>query len=94
MQRQTEVFDRAFGSATRFSTQGVRSTHACSAREVGVRAGAGGGEAADASIHSSASIASATQSIEGVLMVSPAKTPSMSLPPLVRRKIFGSGRSG
>ena len=27
-------------------------------------------------------------------MVSPAKMPSMSLPPLVRRKIFGSGRGG
>ena len=39
-------------------------------------------------------MASATQSIEGVLIVSPAKMPSMSLPPLVRRKIFGSGAAG
>ena len=44
------------------------------------------------SIHSSASTASATQSIDGVLIVSPAKMPSISLPPLVMRKIFGSGR--
>ena len=43
---------------------------------------------------SSASTQSATQSIEGVLIVSPWKMPSISLPPLVRRKIFGSGRSG
>src|SRR3546814_4432808 len=32
--------------------------------------------------------------MEGVLMVSPLNTPSMSLPPLVSRKIFGSGQSG
>ncbi len=32
--------------------------------------------------------------IEGVLMVSPRKIPSISLPPLVRRKIFGSGQGG
>jgi hypothetical protein len=33
-------------------------------------------------------------SIEGVLMVSPLKMPSISLPPLVRRKSFGSGQAG
>ena len=36
---------------------------------------------------------SSTASIDGVLIVSPVKMPSISLPPLVRRKIFGSGRS-
>ncbi len=40
------------------------------------------------------SSASSTQSIEGVLIVSPLKMPSFSLPPLVRRKIFGSGQAG
>ena len=39
-------------------------------------------------------IASSTASIDGVLIVSPVKMPSISLPPLVSRKIFGSGRSG
>ena len=42
----------------------------------------------------SPSIASSSQSIEGVLMVSPLKMPSISLPPLVRWKIFGSGHDG
>jgi len=32
--------------------------------------------------------------MEGVLMVAPEKKPSISLPPLVRRKIFGSGQGG
>ena len=39
-------------------------------------------------------MASSTQSIEGVLMVSPLKVPSISLPPLVSRKIFGNGQAG
>ena len=43
---------------------------------------------------SSASMSSSTPSIEGVLMVSPSKMPSISLPPVVRRKIFGSGQAG
>ena len=42
----------------------------------------------------SPSSASSTQSIEGVLIVSPSKMPSVSLPPEVRRKIFGSGQAG
>ena len=44
------------------------------------------------SAQSSANSQSSTHSIEGVLIVSPLKMPSISLPPLVRRKIFGSGR--
>ena len=44
--------------------------------------------------HSIASTASSMQSIETVLMVAPSKMSSISLPPLVRRKILGSGRSG
>src|SRR6187402_2163237 len=32
--------------------------------------------------------------MDGVLMVSPSNTPLISLPPLVRRKIFGSGHAG
>src|SRR5271163_2942283 len=32
--------------------------------------------------------------MEGVLMVSPSKIASLSLPPLVRRKIFGNGQAG
>ena len=39
-------------------------------------------------------MASSTQSIDGVLIVSPLKMPSMSLPPFVMRKILGSGRGG
>ena len=33
-------------------------------------------------------------SIDGVLIVSPRKIPSISLPLLVMRKIFGSGQGG
>ena len=40
------------------------------------------------------SSASSTQSIEGVLMVSPRKIPSISAPPAVRRKILGIGQGG
>ena len=46
------------------------------------------------SAQASAQISSSTASIEGVLMVSPWKMPSISLPPLVRRKILGSGQAG
>ena len=92
--RQTEVFERVAGSATRFSTHGVRSTQACSAAKLASARARVAARPPIASIQSSASIASATPSIEGVLIVSPAKMPSISLPPLVRRKIFGSGRGG
>ena len=40
------------------------------------------------------SIASSTQSSDGVLIVSPLKIASENLPPAVRRKIFGSGHGG
>ena len=42
----------------------------------------------------SASIWSSTQSMEGVLMVSPLKMPSFSLPFLVMRNSLGSGQAG
>ena len=44
--------------------------------------------------HSRASMASSTQSIEGVLIVEPSKTPSFSFPFLASWKILGSGRGG
>jgi hypothetical protein len=40
------------------------------------------------------SIASSTQSSDGVLMVSPLKIASENLPPAVKRKILGSGQAG
>ena len=40
------------------------------------------------------SSASSTHSIDGVLIVSPLKMPSVSLPFEVRRNIFGSGQAG
>ena len=40
------------------------------------------------------SSASSTHSIEGVLMVAPLNMSSISLPPEISRKIFGSGRGG
>ena len=46
------------------------------------------------SAHFSESSASSTHSIEGVLIVSPRKTPSISLPLEVSRKSFGSGQGG
>ena len=44
--------------------------------------------------HFRPSIASSTQSSDGVLMVSPLKIASENLPPEVRRKIFGIGHGG
>src|SRR5215471_15087327 len=44
--------------------------------------------------HFKPSIASSTQSIDGVLIVSPSKMPAISLPPFVIWKILGRGRSG
>jgi hypothetical protein len=46
------------------------------------------------SAHFSESSASSTHSIEGVLIVSPRKRPSLSLPFAVSRKIFGNGQGG
>ena len=46
------------------------------------------------SAHLRPSIASSTAIIDGVLMVSPRKMPSINLPPLVRRNIFGMGQGG
>ena len=40
------------------------------------------------------SIASSTQSSDGVLIVSPLKIASENFPPEVRRKILGSGQAG
>ncbi len=46
------------------------------------------------SAQASPSSASSTASIDGVLIVSPRKTPSISLPLAVRRSSFGSGQGG
>jgi hypothetical protein len=86
--------ERVAGSPARKSTQSVRATHsATAARLASVRAISPGRPPMD-SAQRRPSSASSTQSMEGVLMVSPAKMPSMSLPPFVRRRFSaGAGRS-
>src|SRR5690349_6309088 len=92
--RRTEIFERVSAFTDRFSTHGVfviqsNSTFALlSARAIS--AFRPPTDFAQLSVSSQSS----THSVDGVLMVSPSKMPSLSLPPLVMRKIFGSGHGG
>jgi hypothetical protein len=91
--RQTEVLERIA-----LSRRGSRST--CAGHELLEHAEIGGRARDQAfspptlSPHFSPSIASSTQSSDGVLIVSPLKIASENLPPDVRRKILGSGHGG
>ena len=82
------------GVPARNSTQGVRSTQARHGRKIALATGDKGRQAADPSAQRSPSSASSTASMDGVLIVSPLKMPSISLPPLVRRNSLGSGQAG
>src|SRR5687768_15405466 len=94
MERQMDVQERVAGSLARKSTQSVRFTQASSAARLRRERAMVAGAPPMLSTQRNASSASSTQSIDGVLMVEPLKTSSSSSPPLVRRKIFGSGQGG
>src|SRR6185369_15454219 len=92
--RQTEVHERMRLSAARNPAQPARATQASiAARLPSLRAISALRPPIDCA-QVRPSIASSTQSIDGVLIVSPLNTPSISLPPWVRRKILGSGHGG
>src|SRR5580693_4492049 len=94
MARQTEVQERVRGSAARKSIQGVRSTQAASAARFDSERATSAARPPIRSAHLRPSIASSTQSIEGVLMVSPAKIASLKAPFEFKRKSFGNGQGG
>ena len=73
----------------------MRSTHRAIAARLPLGAGDQPVEPADRlGPFESESIASSTQSSDGVLIVSPRKTPSISRPFRVSRNSFGSGHGG
>ena len=94
MARQTEVGERVPGSTARKPAQALRSTQAVMAARLRSQRSISAGRPPMLSAQRRPSSASSTASIEGVLIVSPLKMPSISLPPLVSRNSFGSGQAG
>src|SRR5687768_9786692 len=92
--RQIEVQERMAGSPARKSTHGVRAAQSAStfrlASDRAIRPDLPPTDCA----HFRPSSASSTATMDGVLMVSPLKMPSLSLPSLVMRKILGIGQDG
>ncbi len=91
--------DRGAGARRRVLARGnrprrVRSTQAAMAARLASLRAIRPSRPPTLSAQRSPSSASSTHSIDGVLIVSPLKMPSISLPPEVRRKIFGSGQAG
>src|SRR5205823_10505452 len=89
-----EVHERVAGSSARNCSHGVCSTQRATAVRLPSARATSPSSPPSASAHFNESIASSTHSIDGVLIVSPRKMPSISLPPAVRRKIFGNGQGG
>src|SRR5690606_30122080 len=89
MTRQTEVQERAAGSVARKSIQGVAATQDSRAAKLARLRATRPFSPPACSAQRSESSASSTHSMEGVLIVSPTKIPSLSLPPEVRRKTLG-----
>ncbi len=92
--RQTDVFERVAGSAARWSAHGVRRTHPSMTAALASARARSTSRPPMSRAHSRATIQSSTQSIEGVLIVSPSKIPRIREPPLVMRKILGRGQGG
>ena len=92
--RQTEVLEREAGSAARKSTQSVFSTQAARAARLESARRCISTRPPIEAPHFSASMASSTQSMDGVLMVAPSKMSLAILPALVIRKSFGIGQAG
>ena len=86
------MLERIAGSLARCSIQSAACTQRSSAAALASARAISASRPPTRSAQSSANSQSSTHSIEGVLIVSPLKMPSISLPPLVRRKILGSGR--
>ena len=92
--RQIDVLERVAASWARKAAQSLSATHLSSTARLARLRAISAGRPPICSAQRSPSSASSTQSIDGVLIVSPAKMPSISLPPFVRRKIFGNGQAG
>src|SRR6185436_5114722 len=92
--RQTDVLERIVASLARKSIQGVRATQSATAFSLAVARAISALRPPIDLPQASVSSQSSTHSIEGVLMVSPTKIPSLSLPPLVMRKTLGNGHGG
>src|SRR5215207_104418 len=92
--RHTEVFERSAASCARKSIHGVRATQSAMTLVLASARAISALRPPTDFAQPSASSQSSTHSIEGVLMVSPSKIASLSFPPLVNRKIFGSGHGG
>ena len=86
--------DRVAASSARKSTQSVRATQRAIAARLASERAISPSSPPTRSAQRSPSSASSTHSMDGVLIVSPLKMPSISLPPDVRRKIFGNGQAG
>src|SRR3954467_12372048 len=89
-----DVQDRVAGSLARNCSHGERSTQAATAARLPSARATSPSRPPTDSAHFNESIASSTHSIEGVLIVSPRKIPSISLPPDTIRKTFGRGQGG
>src|SRR3954468_5495007 len=89
-----DVQDRVVGSFARNCSHGERSAQAATAARLPSARATSPSRPSTDSAHFNESIASSTHNIDGVLIVSPRKMPSISLPPETMRKIFGSGQGG
>src|SRR5215831_14884977 len=89
-----EVEEIVAGSSARNRTQDEAATHALIVARLRSERATSPSSPPILSAHFSESSASSTHSIEGVLIVSPRKTPSISLPLLVSRKSLGKGQGG
>src|SRR6185436_4636668 len=94
MLRHTEVLERVALSAARKEIHLRSATNFSSAPRLASERAISAFRPPMPSPQRRPSIASSTQSSEGVLMVSPLKIASENLPPEVRRKSFGSGHGG
>src|SRR5471032_130 len=90
--RQTEVLDRDAGSRARNPAQLDLATQSSSSLRLALERAIRAGRPPRPSAQPSASSQSSTATIDGVLMVSPWKMPSVGLPLEVMRKILGSGQ--
>src|SRR2546423_886424 len=89
-----EVQEIVAGSSARGSAQGHFSTQPRSTPRLRSHLAIKPASPPTHSAHFSESSASSTHSIDGVLIVSPRNTPSISLPLEVSRKSLGSGHGG
>ncbi len=92
--RHTDVLERYSGSRARNSAQSERATKSAKTSKLARLRAIMPRKPPTDFAQFSASITSSTHIMDGVLIVSPTKMPSFSLPFAVMRKIFGIGLSG